>query len=84
MGENQLEIKRTELKILLDNFQLSSDTVVKKAREFEDLANKVYVVKDGAYWMQRSRKVEGLLKEALVYCPAGYRYEIEKEIELLQ
>jgi hypothetical protein len=84
MENNQLEIKRAELKILLDNFQLSSEAVVKKAREFEDLANKVYGIKDGAYWMQRSRRVEGLLKDALAYCPAGYRSEIEREMGLLQ
>jgi hypothetical protein len=48
MEKEQLEIKRAELKIYIDNFNLSSEAVVRKAREFENLANKVYDIKDGA------------------------------------
>jgi hypothetical protein len=68
-----LELKRAELKILIDNFHLSSEAVVRKAREFEDLSNKVYGIKDGAYWMGRSKNLEGLLREASAFCPAGIR-----------
>jgi hypothetical protein len=80
MENEQLEVKRAELKILIDNFNLSSEAVVKKAREFEDLANSVYGIKDGAYWMQRCRKMEGLLREVSPFCPAGDKYEIEKAL----
>jgi hypothetical protein len=38
-GKEQLEIKRAELRIYIDNFNLSSEAVVKKAREFEELEN---------------------------------------------
>jgi hypothetical protein len=82
MNQEQLEIKKAELKIFIDNFSLSSEAVVRKAREFEDLANKVYEIKDGVYWMQRSNKLEGLLQEVLPFCPAGYKHEIEKSMEL--
>lgn len=58
--------------------------VVKKAREFEDLANKVYGVKDGAYWMHKSKKLEGLLKGTLVFYPAGYKHEIDRALEMGQ
>jgi len=83
MEKEQLEIKRAELKIYIDNFNLSSEAVVKKAREFEDLANRVYGIKDGSYWMQRCRKIEGLLREVSQFCPSGYKYEIEKAMELV-
>jgi hypothetical protein len=82
MNKEQLEIKRAELKIFIDNFSLSSEAVVRKAREFEDLANKVYKIKDGSYWMERSKKLEGLLQEVLPFCPAGYKFEIEKSMEI--
>jgi hypothetical protein len=78
MEREELEIKRAELKLLMEHFQLSSEAVVKKAREFEDLANKVYGIKDGAYWLQRTLKLEGLLREVSCFCPAGYRAEIER------
>lgn len=84
MEKEQLEIKRAELRTFIDNFQLSSEVVVRKAREFEDLANKVYGIKDGAYWMLRSRRLEGLLREAAVFCPAGYKYEIGRALEVEQ
>jgi hypothetical protein len=83
MEKEQLEIKRAELKVYLDNFNLSSEAVVKKAREFEDLANRVYGIKDGAYWMQRCGRMEGLLGEVSPFCPAGYKYEIEKALGLV-
>lgn len=78
MEKEQLEIKRAELKVYIDNFNLSSDAVVRKAREFENIANKIYGIKDGAYWMDRSKKLESLLNEVSAFCPAGYKYEIEK------
>lgn len=84
MEREQLEIKRAELKVYIDNFNLSSEAVVKKAREFEDLANRVYGIKDVAYWMQRCRRMEGLLREVSTFCPAGYKYEIEKALEMVQ
>jgi hypothetical protein len=84
MEKEQLEIKRAELKVYLDNFNLSSEAVVKKAREFEDLANKVYGIKDGVYWMERAKKMEGLLQEVLPFCPAGYKHEIERSMEIEQ
>lgn len=80
MEKEQLEIKRAELNIYIENFNLSSDAVVKKAREFETLANKIYGIKDGAYWMSRTRMLEELLKEVSVFCPAGYKCEIEKKL----
>jgi hypothetical protein len=83
MEKEQLEIKRAELKVYIDNFNLSSEVVVKKAKEFEDLANSVYGIKDGAYWMQRCRKLEGLLGEVTCFCPSGYKYEIEKALGLV-
>lgn len=61
MEKEQLEIKRAELKIYIDSFNLSSEAVVNKAMEFENLANKVYEIKDGAYWMKRSKELEDLL-----------------------
>jgi hypothetical protein len=82
VNKELLELKRDELVTFIDNFHLSSDAVVKKAREFEELANKVYGVKDGAYWRQRTKKLEELLKEASVFCPAGYKYEIERALEV--
>lgn len=84
MELEQLELKRAELKTLIDNFHLSSEAVVRKAREFEDLSNKVYGIKDGAYWMRRSKKLEGLLMETSAFCPAGHKYEIEKALEFDQ
>jgi hypothetical protein len=83
MEREHLEIKRAELKVYLDNFNLSSEAVVKKAREFEDLANRVYEIKDGAYWMQRCGKMEGILREVSPFCPAGYKFEIVKALELV-
>lgn len=83
MEKEQLEIKRAELRILIDNFNLSSEAVVKKAREFEELANRVYVIRDGAYWMSRTKKLENLLREVSVFCPAGYKYEIEKVLGIV-
>ena len=53
---------------------------MKKAREFENLANKIYEIKDGAYWMKRSKELEDLLKEVSAFCPAGYKYEIDRVI----
>lgn len=84
MEKELLELKRDELKIFIDNFQLSSEVVVRKAREFEELANKVYGIKDGAYWMQRAKNLEGLLNEVEAFCPAGYRNEIKKVLEVGQ
>jgi hypothetical protein len=78
MEKEELEIKRAELKIYIDSFNLSSEAVVKKAREFESLANKIYEIKDGDYWMKRSMELEDLLKEVSAFCPAGYKYEIKK------
>lgn len=76
-----LELKRAELKILVDNFHLSSEVVVRKAREFEELANKGYGIKDGAYWMQRAKRLEGILSEVWAFCPAEYRDGIKKTLE---
>jgi hypothetical protein len=84
MEKELFELKRDELKIFIDNFHLSSEAVVSKAREFEDLANKVYRIKDGAYWMQRAKNLEGLLNEVEAFCPAGYKNEIKKVLELEQ
>lgn len=83
MEKEQLEIKRAELKLLMEHFQLSSEAVVKKAREYEDLANKVYDIKDGAYWLQRTQKLEWLLREVSCFCPAGYRVEIERMLGMM-
>jgi hypothetical protein len=58
--------------------------VVRKAREFEELVNKVYGIKDGAYWMQRAKNLEGILKEVEAFCPAGYKYEIKKVLKVEQ
>jgi hypothetical protein len=82
MDKEQLEIRRAELKVYIDNFNLSSEAVVKKAREFENLANKTYDIKDGSYWMDRSKKLESLLNEVSAFCPAGYKCEIEKVLGL--
>ena len=82
MKKDQLELKRRELNTLLDNFNLTSEFVVKKAREFEELANKTYGIKDGAYWMQRYKKIEGLLKQVEGFCPAGYRSEIAEALKV--
>jgi hypothetical protein len=49
-----------------------------------NIKNKSYGVKDGAYWMQRSKRLEGLLRETSVFCPAGHKYEIEKALEFEQ
>jgi hypothetical protein len=84
MEKEQLEVKRAELKIYIDNFNLSSEAVVRKAREFEKLANKAYGVKDGAYWMERSRKLEELLREAAEFCPAGHKHEIAQALKQVQ
>jgi hypothetical protein len=78
MKKNELELKRRELMILIDNFCLSSELVVSKAREFEDLSNEFYNLKDGAYWMQQSVKMAQLLKEVEIYCPIQYKNEIAK------
>lgn len=83
MEKEQLEIKRAELNIYIENFNLSSNAVVKKAREFETLANKIYGIKDGAYWMSRTKKLEDILREVSVFCPAGYKYEIEKALGIV-
>lgn len=37
---DELEIKRSELNMLVSNFKLNCDIVVKKAREFEEFANR--------------------------------------------
>jgi hypothetical protein len=66
------------------NKSITQFILLKKAREFVDLANKVYAIKDETYWMQRSKKLEGLLREASAFCPAGYKYEIEKALEIEQ
>lgn len=73
-----LEQKRNELNFFIDNLCLSSEAVVKKAREFEDLANKTYNIKDGAYWMQKAKSLEVLLNQVQIYCPENYKTEIEK------
>jgi hypothetical protein len=82
MKKDALEQKRAELIALVDNFYLASEVVVKKAREFEALANKVYGVKDGAFWMQRANRLEKLLNEVSVFCPAGYKSEIAKALRM--
>lgn len=81
MDKELLESKRDELKTFIDNFHLSSEAVVKKAREFEELANKVYGIKDGVYWMQRAKLLEGLLREAEAFCPSGYKHELNRALE---
>lgn len=82
MQKEQLELKRSELNLFLDNFSLSSEVVVKKAREFEELANRIYKIKDGAFWMERAKKLEGLLKEAADLCPENYKNEIKMTLEV--
>jgi hypothetical protein len=84
MEKELLELKRDELKTFIDNFQLSSEVVVRKAREFEDMANKVYGIKDGAYWMQRAKNLEGILNEVEAFCLVGYSNEIKKILEVEQ
>jgi predicted nucleotidyltransferase component of viral defense system len=84
MELEQLELKRAELKTFIDNFHLSSEAVVRKAREFEELANKVYAIKDGAYWMRRAKNLESLLCEVSAFCPAGFKHEINKALEFEQ
>ncbi|MDP4146946.1 MAG: hypothetical protein Q8936_21150 [Bacillota bacterium] len=83
MEKEQLEIKRAELNIYIENFNLSSEAVVKKAREFETLANKIYGIKDGAYWMSRAKELEDLLREVSVFCPAWYKDGIEKVLGIV-
>jgi hypothetical protein len=80
--KEELEIKRKELVTLVDNFCLSSETVVKMAREFEEMANKVYDIRDGAYWMNRAKKLENLLNEVQVHCPEKHKTEIEKVLRV--
>lgn len=70
----KLEIKRAELNSLVNNCSLSCEIVVRKAREFEELANKTYGLRDGSYWMQRSRKLEKLLRDVTGFCLAVYFY----------
>lgn len=82
MQKEQLELKRSELNLFLDNFSLSSEVVVKKAREFEELANRIYKIKDGAFWMVRAKKLEGLLKEVADLCPENYKNEIKMTLEV--
>lgn len=82
MEREQMEQKRNELYLFIDNFSLSSEAVVKKAREFEELANKAYEIKDGIYWMQRAKNLEALLNEVEVYFPEKYKREIEKVLEV--
>jgi hypothetical protein len=77
-----LEQKRIELNIFIDNCALSSETVVKKAREFEELANRSYDIKDAVYWMRRAKRLEILLQEAREYCPDNCKVEIEKVLKL--
>ena len=84
MGNEQLELKRAELSLYIDNFNLSSEAVLRKAREFEDLANRIYGVRDGAYWLERSKKLEGLLREVWAFCPARHRNEIARVLEVGQ
>lgn len=80
--KKKLESKRVELTVLVDNFCLSSDIVVRKAREFEELANESYAVKDGAYWMQRALKLSRILSEVEGYCPMQYKDEIAKLLKM--
>lgn len=82
MSKEQLEIKRNKLNLFIDNFCLSSEIVVKAAMEFEELANKTYGIKDSAYWMQRTMKLETLLREVEAYCPEKYKIEIENGIKV--
>jgi hypothetical protein len=82
MKVEQLEFKRAELNILLENFSLSSESVVEKAREFEELANKTYGIKDGVYWMQRAMELERLLREVQVFCPIIQKNEIEEMLKV--
>ena len=82
MEKDQLELKRLELNTLIDNFNLTSEFVVKKAREFEELANKTYGIKDGAYWMQRYKRIEELLKQVNGYCPARFKSEIAEALKV--
>jgi hypothetical protein len=81
MLKDDLYIKRTELNVLMDNFCLTSEIVVRKAREFEELANKVYGIKDGAYWMKRANSLEKLLKDVQAFCPVVQKNEI---VEILK
>lgn len=78
----QLELKRTELNILMENFCLSSELVVKKAREFEELANKTYEIKDGAYWMKRAKNLEKVLRDVQAFCPVIQRNDIEEMLKV--
>lgn len=76
MIKEQLEQKREELYVLINNLHISSDTVLKKSMEFEELANKAYIVKNEAYWRNRAYRLERVLKKMEKFCPEGYRDEL--------
>jgi hypothetical protein len=82
MLKDELDTKRYELNVLMENFCLTSDAVVKKAREFEELANKIYGVKDGAYWMKRAKRLEKLLKDVQAFCPVIQKNEINQILKV--
>jgi hypothetical protein len=82
MLKDELDIKRTELNVLMDNFCLTSEVVVKKAREFENLANRIYGVKDGAYWMKRAKSLEKILSHVQAFCPLVQSIEIAEILKV--
>ena len=82
MIKDELDIKRDELNVLMENFCLNSEVVVKKAREFEELANKIYGIKDGAFWMKRAKSLEKLLRDVQAFCPVVQKNEIEEILKV--
>lgn len=90
---NSNKVNHDTIKLIYENISLMDENIrlsfenrklrrrVERAKKFEELTKGICHVKEGSYWEERVKELEGALKKVVLFCPSSYKNDIWKVLK---